>query len=346
MRFRASRGLSEEYRRAVEGHSPWTSDATAPQPVLVPDVQNDAAMRAYLPLFAREEIGSLAFIPLVTRGRLIGKFMVYYGEPHEYSSNELDLALSIAAHLASVTARFTAIARLEQTIRYNELFAGVLAHDLRNPLGAMMTSAQILLRRQQDGDGRNAKTIDRMLGTGQRMKRMIDQLLDLTRVRVGGGMQVDPCLSNLEEICGQAIDELELAHPTWNIRRETVGDLAGNWDPDRLLQIVSNLVGNAGQHGRPGAPIAVSLDGRTADAVTLDVHSEGDIPEAMLPRLFDPFRGTQRAGDSGGLGLGLFIVKELVRAHGGTVDVTSSPSVGTTFSIRLPRQSPRAAERP
>lgn len=91
MRFRASRGLSEEYRRAVEGHSPWSPDATAPQPVLVPDVQSDAAMRAYLPLFAQEKIGSLAFIPLVTRGRLIGKFMVYYDETHEYSSTSSSL---------------------------------------------------------------------------------------------------------------------------------------------------------------------------------------------------------------------------------------------------------------
>jgi PAS domain S-box-containing protein len=342
MRFRASRGLSEDYRRAMEGHSPWTPDMTAPQPVLVSDVRTDATMQAYLPLFAREGIASLAFIPLVTRGRLIGKFMVYYGEPHEYSAHELDLARSIANHLASVTARFAAIANLESTVRYNELFAGVLAHDLRNPLGAMMTAAQLLLRRQDGAEDRNTKSLRRIVSSGQRMTRMIDELLDLTRVRVGGGMQVKPHRSNLDEICGQAIDELELAHPDWNIQRQVLGDQTGSWDPDRLLQVVSNLVGNAGQHGRLNAPITVTLDGQNADSVTLVVNNDGDIAADMLPCLFDPFRGTRQNGDSSrGLGLGLFIVKEIVRAHGGMVDVASSASAGTTFSVRLPRRVER-----
>jgi PAS domain S-box-containing protein len=342
MRFRASRGLSERYRRAVEGHSPWAPDAIDPQPVVVPDVQSDATMRAYLPLFAEEGIASLAFIPLVTRGSLIGKFMVYYDEPHAYSSNDIELALSIASHLASVTARFAAIAKLENTVRYNDLFAGVLAHDLRNPLGAMMTAGQLLLRRFEGSDDRNAKSVSRILSCGQRMARMIDELLDLTRVRVGGGMQVEPRQSNLEEVCGQAIDELELAHPGWNIQRQVVGDQTGRWDPDRLLQVVSNLVGNAGQHGRVDAPITVTLDGRSADSVTLTVQNQGDIPAELVPSLFDPFRGTRQNRDaSRGLGLGLFIVKELVRAHGGRVDVASSPSTGTTFSVCLPRRAER-----
>jgi PAS domain S-box-containing protein len=344
MRFRASRGLSERYRRAVEGHSPWTPDATAPQPVLVRDVRSDVGLRPYLPLFAEEGIASLAFIPLVTRGRLIGKFMVYYDQPHEYPAKELELARSIANHLASVSARFALIARLENTVRYNDLFAGVLAHDLRNPLGAMMTAAQLLLRRQEGTDDRNTKSIRRILSSGQRMTRMIDELLDLTRVRVGGGMQVEPRRSSLDEICGQAIDELELAHPEWNIQRQVVGDLTGSWDPDRLLQVVSNLVGNAGQHGHLDAAITVTLDGREADSVTLTVHNQGDIPAEMVPTLFDPFRGTRQDRDaSRGLGLGLFIVKELVRAHGGTVDVASSPPAGTTFSVCLPRRAQRPA---
>jgi PAS domain S-box-containing protein len=344
MRFRASRGLSERYRRAVEGHSPWAPDATAPQPVLIRDVRTDASMRTYLPLFAEEGIAALAFIPLVTRGRLIGKFMVYYGEPHEYSADELELARSIANHLASVSARFALITKLENTVRYNDLFAGVLAHDLRNPLGAIMTAAQLVLRRTEGTDDRNARSIRRIVSSGQRMTRMIDELLDLTRVRVGGGMHVEPRRSSLDDICGQAIDELELAHPEWNIQRQVVGDQTGSWDPDRLLQVVSNLVGNAGQHGRLDGAITVTLDGRQADSVTLTVHNQGDIPAEMIPTLFDPFRGTRQERDaSRGLGLGLFIVKELVRAHGGTVDVASSPSAGTAFSVRLPRRTERRA---
>ena len=98
-------------------------------------------MVAYVPLFRSEGIGALAFVPLVSRGRLLGKFMIYYDEPHVFAPAEVETALSIANHLASVIARFSAISALEETIRGNELFAGVLAHDLRNPLGAITTAA-------------------------------------------------------------------------------------------------------------------------------------------------------------------------------------------------------------
>ena len=344
MRFKASRQLSNEYRRAVEGHSPWTREAASPKPVLVFDVETDAAMAPYLPLFRQEGIGALAFIPLVTRGRLIGKFMVYYDRAHAYSTNEIELASAIANHLASVTARFAAVAKLEETIRYNELFAGVLAHDLRNPLGAMMTAAQLLLMRQEGTGDRNAKPLSRILTSGQRMSRMIGQLLDFTRARVGGGIEVQPREVNLADLCAQAIEELELLHPEWRIECEVVGDQYGGWDPDRLLQIISNLLGNAGQHGEAESGILVKLDGRRSDTVTLEVHNRGVIPASLLPNLFDPFCGTRlRRDHSRGLGLGLFIVKEIVRAHGGGVDVSSSEADGTTFIVTLPRRAPRSA---
>jgi PAS domain S-box-containing protein len=344
MRFRASRHLSDGYCRAVEGHSPWPRDAIAPKPILVSDVATDADMAPYLPLFRREGIGALAFIPLVTRGRLIGKFMVYFREAHACSTNEIELASAIANHLASVTARFSAVAKLEETIRYNELFAGVLAHDLRNPLGAMMTAAQLLLMRQEGAGDKNAKPLTRILASGQRITRMIDQLLDFTRARVGGGIEVQPRDVNLADLCDQVISELELAYPDWRIEREIAGDQDGSWDPDRILQILSNLLGNAGQHGDVASGILVKLDGRRTDAVTLEVRNRGVIPASLLPNLFDPFCGTRHRRDhSRGLGLGLFIIKEIVRAHGGAVDVTSSEAEGTAFTITLPRRAPRSA---
>jgi signal transduction histidine kinase len=341
MRFRAWRRLSEKYRRAVEGHSPWSRHAVAPEPVLVPDVDADPAMEAFLPLFREEGIGSLAFIPLVSRGRLLGKFMIYYRDAHEYSATEIELATAIASHLASVTARFAAIAKLEETIRYNDLFAGVLAHDLRNPLAAIMTAAQVALMRQKGSQGDTiTKPISRIIACGQRMMRMIDQLLDVTRVRAGGGIHVEPSNTNLGALCAQAIGEVELAFPHWTVQPEAVGELDGRWDPDRLLQIVSNLVSNAGQHGRPEGIVAVRLDGRDPDHVVLEVHNGGSIPASIMPSLFDPFRGTRSARDtSRGLGLGLFIVKEITEAHGGTVEVASSAGAGTTFVVRLPRRA-------
>jgi signal transduction histidine kinase len=99
-------------------------------------------------------------------------------------------------------------------------------------------------------------------------------------------------------------------------------------------------VANAGQHGTLGRRVSIKLDGRSSDSVSFEIRNEGSIPTSLLPALFDPFRGTRhRRDNSRGLGLGLFIVKEIVRAHGGTVDVTSSHEAGTTFIVRLPRHA-------
>ncbi|HMI85077.1 MAG TPA: GAF domain-containing protein [Polyangiaceae bacterium] len=349
LRFRAWRNLSSDYRAAVEGHSPWPADATAPEPVLVPDAACDPAMAAYVSLFREEGIGALAFIPLVSRGRLLGKFMVYYDRPHTFATHELETAKAIANHLASVITRFDAVAKLEETIRQNELFAGVLAHDLRNPLGAMMIAAQLLLMRREGENGkgdRETKPLSRILSSGQRMTTMIDQLLDFTRARSGGGIAVEPHETNLADLCTQAVGELELAHPEWTIQREVVGDQRGSWDSDRLLQVLSNLVANAGQHGTSNAGISLKLDGTALHHVRVEIHNQGMIPESLQPHLFDPFRSTlHRRDQSRGLGLGLFIVREIVRAHGGQVDVSSSEPDGTTFSIVLPRHTARRAAR-
>ena len=345
MRFRAWRHLSDAYRDAVEGHSPWGSDASAPAPILVEDVEQDAAMAPYQPLFRREGIAALAFIPLVTGGRLLGKLMVYYGAPHPFTESEVETAHAIANHLASVITRFTAMEKLEDTVRQNELFAGVLAHDLRNPLGAMTTAAQLLLMRLE-GDRtsgeRERRPLGRILESGQRMNTMIEQLLDFTRLRTGGGMPIEPCDTDLEDLCRQVVDELEMANPERRIERRVAGELRGSWDPDRLLQLLSNLIANACQHGRRDAPVTVLLDGTSTREVEIEIANEGAIPDALLPHLFSPFRSTQHRRDrSRGLGLGLYIVREIVRGHGGTISVTSTEAEGTRFAIRLPRRAPR-----
>jgi PAS domain S-box-containing protein len=344
MRFVSWKNLSDEYRRAVEGHSPWPADAVSPEPLLIADARNEPSLANYVSLFEREGIGALGFVPLVTRGRLLGKFMVYYDQPHRFESHDVETALSIANHLASVMARFSAISKLEETIRGNELFAGVLAHDLRNPLSAITTAAQLLLMRHE---GRNvagsdeAKPLSRILSSSDRMARMIEQLLDFTRARTGGGIQLILGVCDLGDLHKDVVGEFELSHPEWKMDCTVTGDLVGTWDADRLLQVLSNLVGNAGRHGTPGGRISVSLDGSDTDRVRFSVHNDGTIAESLLPQLFDPF-GTRRQfrGRSGGLGLGLFIVRELVQTHGGTVSVSSSHAAGTTVSVHLPRHAP------
>jgi signal transduction histidine kinase/PAS domain-containing protein len=346
MRFRAWRHLSDVYRRTVDGHSPWPRDAELPRPILVEDVEKDPALHAFLPLFKQERIASVAFVPLVTRGALIGKFMVYHAIPHAYSTLEVDLASTLANHLASVIDRFAAMAKLQEIIRHNELFAGALAHDLRNPLGAILASADLLQLKLAGNVDHTTKPIGRILASGARMARMIDQLLDFARARAGGGIAVSPRDTDLTDLCVQAIGELETLYPDWRIEREIVGDTKGYWDPDRLLQIASNLVANAGQHGSVEHGVRVLLNGADADAVILQIHNHGSIPASLLPSLFDPFRSKRtRREQSQGLGLGLFIVRELARSHRGSVDVRSSEEEGTTFTVRLPRRAlpPRAS---
>lgn len=341
-RFRAWRHLSDSYRAAVDGHSLWSPEIKVPEPVLIPVVHADARLVDLLPILERESIGALACIPLLLDGQLLGKVMVYYDGPHVFVPDEVETARAIATHLSSVIARFSAMGSLQETIRSNELFAGVLAHDLRNPLGAIMTAAQFLLM-QKEGEPANAsesRPLGRILTSGQRMTAMIDQLLDFTRVRSGGGINIEPRLVNLEGLCAQAIEELELSHSDWSIFSQSRGHLRGSWDPDRLLQVISNLVANAGHHGRPGRAVTVTLDGTEHQRVTIAVHNHGVIAPDLMEHLFDPFRtARQRSNPTKGVGLGLYIVRELVRAHGGTVEVVSDEATGTTFRVELPRHS-------
>jgi PAS domain S-box-containing protein len=337
MRFRAWRGLSAAYRAAVEGHSPWAADALDPQPIAVSDVATDPAMSPYLPLFRREDIGSLAFFPLVAGGRLIGKFMVYYQTPRDFPPAQVALANAIANHVAAACARFASVQQLERTVRFNEMFAGILGHDLRNPLGAIMASAELALRR--DEGGKIGKPISRILSSGQRMARMIDQLLDFTRVRVGAGMPLSRKRGDLFAVLRQVTDELEQAHrAALRLQLEGAGD--GTFDLDRMSQVFSNLIGNALQHGLPEQGVQVRTDGTPAERLRIQVWNQGAIPAALLGNLFEPMTGGERRRDgSQGLGLGLYISKQIVEAHGGELQVQSDEASGTTFTVILPRMA-------
>jgi PAS domain S-box-containing protein len=226
---------------------------------------------------------------------------------------------------------------LKRTIHYNEMFAGILGHDLRNPLGAIVTAAQLLVMRRPD-DEKVVKPAERILSSSMRMSRMIDQLLDFARIRLAGGLELVRKPIDLGEVSTGVLGELQAASPDWDVRLETMGDLKGHWDEDRLAQLLSNLAGNAAQHGTADAPAFVRLDGRQADRVIVTIENRGTIPKELLPILFDPFRGTQhRHEKSKGLGLGLFISREIVLAHAGEVDVTSTSDQGTRFTVVLPK---------
>lgn len=344
MRFKAWRGLSDAYRGAVEGHSPWAEGVQAPEPIFVRNVEEDAGVAPYLALFRSEGIGAVGFIPLVASGRLIGKFMVYYDGPRDLSPNELSMARAIANHVAAAIDRFRAVDELQETVRFNEMFAGILGHDLRNPLGAIMTGAQLLLKREEGAKLRTP--LSRIVRSGERMARMIDQLLDFTRVRVGAGIPLCPKNVDLLPLLRQVLDELDDANPECALALDHAGCTAGMWDEDRLCQVFSNLVGNALQHGVPSRGVRVRVDGTALDRVRVLVHNMGAVPSELVPKLFDPMVGGEpRRERSHGLGLGLFITQQIVKAHRGAIDVRSTEELGTTFTVSLPRVVETATER-
>lgn len=335
MRFRAWRGLSEGYRAAVKGHSPWARHERNPEPIFVADVRRDASVAALLPLLRAESIGAVGFVPLVAGGELIGKFMIYYEAPRRLASHELDMVKAIANHVAVATSRFHAAAELLETVRFNDVFTGILGHDLRNPLGAIMTSAQLALRRADHE--RNQKPLTRILSSGTRMSRMIDQLLDFTRVRVGGGISVERKDVDLVPLLRQVMDELDDAYPEWSLRLEQTGVTRGYWDPDRLAQVFSNLIANALQHGEVEYGVTVRVDGTQVGLVRVSVENKGVVPEELLPHLFEPMTGgAHRRHKSQGLGLGLYISQQIVKGHGGRIDVASDVDGGTVLTVVLP----------
>jgi signal transduction histidine kinase len=231
----------------------------------------------------------------------------------------------------------------ERSVRYNEMFAGMLGHDLRNPLSAIMTGASYIAR--LDSSTKSTRAAKRITASGERMARMIEQLLDFTRIRVGGGLPLSPTRVDLGDVCCRVKDELEAANPERSIVLEVVGDVAGDWDRDRLLQVISNLVGNAVHHGTTAVPVTIRCDGTDASLVKVSVHNGGVVPAQVLPLLFEPFRGSKYQ-HTRGLGLGLFISQQIVSAHGATLEVVSEPAAGTTFRLQLPRAIPARTRTP
>jgi len=240
--------------------------------------------------------------------------------------------------LLDISDRKRAEEELARTASFREQFIGILGHDLRNPLNAIRASADVILMHDNLHPGQ-AKGVRRIIASADRMARMINDVLDFTRGRLGGGIPVQRTRANLHEVVQQTVDELHVAHPDRDFGFEATGDGWGFWDADRVAQVVSNLVGNALQHGSIAAPIRIAVCDLQQNVVVRVTNTGQSIPQTALPTLFEPFRGSviaARRTKNQGLGLGLFIVNEIVRAHGGTIDVQSSEHA-TTFSVVLPR---------
>lgn len=224
-------------------------------------------------------------------------------------------------------------------LRVNELFMAVLSHDLRTPLMSVSAAASALKRQPDTAPGKVAMMADRMLSSTQRMGRMIEDLLDVTRIRQAGGLAMKPVPASLRDVMERTLQEVQTSYPDRLIESCFRGDLDGVWDVERLCQVITNLVGNAVHHGAPDQPVQVCADGTQALTVSVEVTNAGTIPPHLLDHLFDPFRGREREpGRREGLGLGLFIAHKIVAAHQGHIAVHSADGI-TRFRVELPRTS-------
>jgi two-component system sensor histidine kinase/response regulator len=230
-----------------------------------------------------------------------------------------------------------------QALQMNDMFVGILGHDLRNPLSTLVTGIEVLTAQLRDEAQR--RTLERMKLAGRRMGDMIEQMLDLTRARLLDhvGLARGRSRADFAELARRAIDELRGAYPGRRIDFRSAAPSVTHGDPDRLLQLLSNIIGNALQHGEEGTPVTVEV-GATEHEVVLTVHNHGTIPADVLPSLFDPFRKRNEVrARSKGLGLGLYISQQIARAHGGTVEATSSSEAGTVLRVRVPLRNPEAS---
>lgn len=233
------------------------------------------------------------------------------------------------------------VARYERMVKQSQnMFLAILGHDLRNPLGTVFTGSSVLMQ-ATDIPSRYVLVATRMFNSAKRMRRLIDDLIDFTRTHLGPGIPIRVKQGNLAGLCQHVVDELRTFHPERQIELQAPQQLDAIFDDSRIAQLLSNLIGNAIQYGDPHSPARVRLVG-SADGIVVTVQNDGaPIPPDKLAGVFDPMvRIAAQSGcdhtERSSLGIGLFISREIAHAHGGSLDVVSNATDGTTFTVTMP----------
>jgi signal transduction histidine kinase/integral membrane sensor domain MASE1 len=306
--------------------------------------------------FEKLGIDAALAAPLVSGGRFIGILYVHYWQDRFSRSDEdLDFAQAVAGlcalaltrsqvYEAERDSRVRAEAAERESRRIADLheqLVAMVSHDLRNPLAAIIAGIRLLSDKRRNGEHWEQVVLERQARSAQRIEGLVRDVLDFAKARgAGAAIPVRPEPVRMGDLCGHVVRELEQANPGRRIVLRVDGDDRGEWDAARMAQVVSNLVGNAVQHSDESAPVEITIRG-SSDNLVLAVHNPGPaIPEKLIPVLFEPFtRGVSGtpATPTANVGLGLFIVRQIVEAHGGTVDVCSRPGEGTRFAVKLPR---------
>jgi signal transduction histidine kinase len=225
-----------------------------------------------------------------------------------------------------------------------EMFLAILGHDLRTPLGAIMTASKFMLETGELTEPHLTLT-SRIARSSVRMNHLVGDLLDFTRSRLGGGIPIVRAEISMKKVVDDVVDEVAAAHPARTIEVAAGGRQHGEWDCARITQAFANLVENALQHGSPSATVRIEVLGGEDDDVTVAIHNHGPaISTEHLSGLFNPMKARERpddlsaAGPLGNLGLGLYIAERIVAAHNGRIAVESTEARGTTFTVTLPRR--------
>jgi signal transduction histidine kinase len=267
---------------------------------------------------------------------------LWTSEQGELKSDDIDdltrFNEAIDQSLAESVAEFT-----ENIDHAKEMFLAILGHDLRTPLGAIYTSARFMLETDELEEPHRTLT-SRTANSALRTTQMVGDLLDFTRSRLGGGIPIVRAEMNLEKLVHDVVDEIRAAHPEQKLQVVTGQGQIGEWDAARMSQALTNLIGNAVEHGAPGTTVTVEVDGE--EEVVITIHNRGAvIPADRLDGIFNPMklsaapRRPSAQGPTGSLGLGLYIAERIVHAHGGDIEVESSEAAGTTFTVHLPRSA-------
>lgn len=256
------------------------------------------------------------------------------------------------SHMAEMTRFNEAIdqALAESVSRYEllvnrarDMFLAILGHDLRNPLGSVMTGSALIMR-DTSVSPRCAAVAKRMLSSSKRMNGLVNDLIDFTRAKLGPAMPLQRTDGDLVQVCEQVVGEIRTYHPDRQVCLHAPSKLNAIFDGGRVSQMLSNLVGNAIQHSDANAPVVVSVN-KSANEASISINNKGaPIPVEQIETIFDPLvrggEGGPNADERGSLGLGLFVSREIANAHGGAVSVSSDAAAGTTFTVVLPLDKP------
>ena len=367
MRFKAWLGLSDKYRKSVEGHTPWSQEDVNPAPIVTYDIFEDKELTPYYPVFSAEGMRGLAFIPLLYRTRVIGKFMLYSRVPYHFTQ-EIESAVSIAHLVAYAVVRrkieeklklsemnlenslqkeMAARLEAEKSIIQRDDFISIASHELKSPLTPILLNFQ-LTRRYLDSMIDKVPQAQFMLNLFEKTEqqfnrylRLVENLLDASRISAER-LILKKERVNLSILARDLIDrhQIEFKSLGYTVNVSVDDEVICHCDKFRIEQVFNNIISNAVKYGL-NRPLKISLQAKATESGTglaeFEVVDQGiGISKDNQKKIFERFERAANLINYGGLGLGLYISRSILRAHGGDIAVRSEEGVGSTFTAWLP----------